>query len=166
MYHWFNKQHFVAECCFICSTNLSLSWHHSLQGVCCSSISAGSDTIPGSTSLSLWLDGLARRGSIEIKIFYRTTWTYKIQTQFLFITHMKQFRRLLVLMKRAACSTEHPYNSLVFYNLHHSKGESRWSRIRSGHTAEYSHPLFRPGNAVRIQFYRPRFAMVGLQLHN
>jgi len=31
----------IAKCCFICNTNLSLSCHHSLQGVCCSIISAG-----------------------------------------------------------------------------------------------------------------------------
>ena len=60
MYHiaYNNKQQFVAECCFICSTNLSVSWHHSLQGECCSSISAGSDTIPrwGSTPSVDWLE--------------------------------------------------------------------------------------------------------------
>jgi len=42
MYHvvYNNKQHFVAKCCFICCTNLSLSCHHSLRdGRCRSSIS-------------------------------------------------------------------------------------------------------------------------------
>jgi len=32
-------QHFIAECCLICSTNLSLSCQHSMQCVCCSIIS-------------------------------------------------------------------------------------------------------------------------------
>jgi len=65
LYHiaYINKKLFVAECCFICSTNLS--WHHSLQGVCWSGLSGVSATIPGSTSLSQWLEGRGWRDVVQ-----------------------------------------------------------------------------------------------------
>ena len=74
--HWFNKQHFVAECCFICRTNLSISCHHYLQGVCCSNIfisghPAATRYLGWSTSVSGWREGLrdvAQWGLLEFKV--------------------------------------------------------------------------------------------------
>ena len=76
---YINNQHIVAECCLIYCTNLSISWHHSLQGVCCSSFSAGSDTIPrrevhlsvsGLAGGTGWRD-VAQRVLIEFKVKIR-----------------------------------------------------------------------------------------------
>ena len=140
MYHiaYNNKQHILAECYFIYCTNLSLSWLHSLQGVCCSSISAGSETIPR-LEAHLSVSGLAggrRSGETrlnriqnpsqsrdQILVFYMNL--KDPNALFLSYSYETQFRRLLILMKGAACSTVHIYTSLVLYIRNRSMGESR-----------------------------------------
>jgi len=114
MYHiaYNNKQHIVAECCFIHCTNLSLPWHHSLQGVCCSSISAGSDTISrqeahlsvsglseGRGAGETWLNRIQNpsQSPDQIQVFYMNL--KDPNAHFLYYTYETQFRRLLILMK-------------------------------------------------------------------
>jgi len=134
------KQHVVAECYFICSTNLSLSWHHSLQGACFSSILAGSETIPrreAHLSVSRLAGGrrLARRGSKRFnRIQIPSRSRYKFQ---LLCMNLQDPNTLFLLNIRntisdstdfsdgTACSTVRMYTTQVVYFRNHSMGERR-----------------------------------------
>ena len=106
LYHiaYINKRLFVAECCFICSTNLS--FHHSMQGVCWSGISGGSATIPGSIFLSLsgWREGAGETwlNRIQNLIQYLQMFCMNLQGPnaiCLYYTYETEFRSLLRLKK-------------------------------------------------------------------
>ena len=142
----YNKRHFVAECCFICSTNLS--YLHSLRDGRCSSRSPEAATryLCGSTSLSGWREGLAARARNESMSFTGIQSPnqfllvcmklHYLNEIFLYCTRQTQFRRQLISMAGAAYSKIHMYTFRVFfYNRHYTQGERNRSCIHSCHSA-------------------------------
>jgi len=124
-YILYNRQVFVAECCFICSTNLSLSYLYSLRDEHCSSSSPEATIryLCGSTSLSGWRDGLARRDSMrftgirsqspnQFPLVYMKL--HYLNENFLYCTFQIQFRRQLISMTGVAYSKIHMYIFRVF----------------------------------------------------